>query len=303
MDTLHAMRVFIRTVELGSLSAAARELNTTQPTVSKLLAQLERQLAVRLLERSTRGLAATEQGQRFYRDARSVLEQFDAAVSGVQGMTGEASGFLRINAPVGLGQYRINAMVQRFLAAHPAIEIELILSDRYADLVEEGIDIAFRLGGTLPPDAIGRHLATVPRFLAASPAYLAQRGAPAAPGDLTSHDIVRFAWTPGTTLDLVRDGVQQRVNAAGRFRANNALAIREALVLGSGIGVCPEWLIHDLLDSGDLVRVLEEWSAGQQDLYLLCPSRQYQPLRTKLFIDFVAEQFTSLRGFKRPGRP
>jgi DNA-binding transcriptional LysR family regulator len=303
MDTLHAMRVFIRTVELGSLSAAARELNTTQPTVSKLLAQLERQLAVRLLERSTRGLAATEQGQRFYRDARSVLEQFDAAVSGVQGMTGEASGFLRINAPVGLGQYRINAMVQRFLAAHPAIEIELILSDRYADLVEEGIDIAFRLGGTLPPDAIGRHLATVPRFLAASPAYLAQRGTPAAPGDLTSHDVVRFAWTPGTTLDLVRDGVQQRVNAAGRFRANNALAIREALVLGSGIGVCPEWLIHDLLDSGDLVRVLEEWSAGQQDLYLLCPSRQYQPLRTKLFIDFVAEQFTSLRGFKRPGRP
>jgi DNA-binding transcriptional LysR family regulator len=303
MDTLHAMRVFIRTVELGSLSAAARELNTTQPTVSKLLAQLERQLAVRLLERSTRGLAATEQGQRFYRDARSVLEQFDAAVSGVQGMTGEASGFLRINAPVGLGQYRINAMVQRFLAAHPAIEIELILSDRYADLVEEGIDIAFRLGGTLPPDAIGRHLATVPRFLAASPAYLAQRGVPAAPGDLTSHDIVRFAWTRGTTLDLVRDGVQQRVNAAGRFRANNALAIREALVLGSGIGVCPEWLIHDLLDSGDLVPVLEEWSAGQQDLYLLCPSRQYQPLRTKLFIDFVAEQFTSLRGFKRPGRP
>jgi DNA-binding transcriptional LysR family regulator len=303
MDTLHAMRIFIRTVELGSLSSAARELNTTQPTVSKLLAQLERQLAVRLLERSTRGLSATEQGQRFYRDAKSVLEQFDAAVSGVQGMTGQASGFLRINAPVALGQYRINAMVQRFLAAHPAIEIELILSDRFADMVEEGIDIAFRLGGTLPPDAIGRHLATVPRFLVASPDYLARRGTPADPGDLAAHDVVRFAWTPGTTLDLFRDGVRQTADAAGRFRVNNALAIREALSLGSGIGLCPEWLIDDLLDSGELVRVLNAWSAGQQELYLLWPSRQYQPLRTRLFIDFVAEQFTSLRGFKRPCRP
>jgi DNA-binding transcriptional LysR family regulator len=303
MDTLHAMRIFIRTVELGSLSSAARELNTTQPTVSKLLAQLERQLAVRLLERSTRGLSATEQGQRFYRDAKSVLEQFDAAVSGVQGMTGQASGFLRINAPVALGQYRINAMVQRFLAAHPAIEIELILSDRFADMVEEGIDIAFRLGGTLPPDAIGRHLATVPRFLVASPDYLARRGTPADPGDLAAHDVVRFAWTPGTTLDLFRDGVRQTADAAGRFRVNNALAIREALSLGSGIGLCPEWLIDDLLDSGELVRVLDAWSAGQQELYLLWPSRQYQPLRTRLFIDFVAEQFTSLRGFKRPCRP
>jgi DNA-binding transcriptional LysR family regulator len=303
MDTLDAMRVFIRTLELGSLSSAARELRTTQPTVSKLLAQLEQQLGARLLERSTRGLTATEQGQRFYRDAKSVLEQYDGAVGSLQGMTGQASGFLRINAPVGLGQYRINAMVQRFLADHPDIEIELILSDRYADLVEEGIDVAFRLGGSLPPDAIGRHLATVPRFLVASPAYLARRGTPVDPADLAAHDIVRFAWTPGTTLDLFRQEKQLRVNAAGRFRVNNALAIREALALGSGIGVCPEWLIHDLLDSGELVRVLDGWSAGRQDLYLLSPSRQYQPLRTRLFIDFVAGQFTSLRGFEPPQRP
>jgi DNA-binding transcriptional LysR family regulator len=204
---------------------------------------------------------------------------------------------------VALGQYRINAMVQRFLAEHPGIEIELILSDRFADLVEEGIDVAFRLGGGLPPDAIGRHLATVPRFLVASPAYLARRGTPAAPADLAAHDVVRFAWTPGTTLDLFRQEEQVRVHASGRFRANNALAIREALALGSGIGICPEWLVHDLLDSGELVRVLEDWSAGRQDLYLLCPSRQYQPLRTRMFIDFVAGQFIGLRGFEPPRRP
>ncbi len=291
MDTMRAMRTFVRTLELGSLSSAARESGTTQPTVSKLLAQLEQHLAVRLFERSTRGLSPTEQGKRFYHDAKLVLEQFDAAVGAVQGMTGQASGLLRINAPVALGQYRINAMVQRFLAAHPAIEVELILNDRFVDLVEEGVDIAFRLGGALPPDAIGRHLATVQRFLVAGPVYLAARGMPSVVEDLSGHDFVRFAWTPGNTIDLYRGEEQAQCVAAGRFRVNNAMAIREALVLGGGIGMCPDWLVRDLLDSGQLVRVLPEWSARHQDLHLLYPSRRYQPLRSRLFIDFIVEQF------------
>jgi len=297
MDTLHAMRVFTRTLELGSLSAAAREFGTTQPTVSKWLVQLERQLRVRLVERSTRGLAPTEQGQRFYADAKRIVEQFDAAVGDVQGMTGRAAGLLRINAPVALGQFRINAMVQRFMADHPAIEVELILNDRFVDLVEEGVDVAFRLGGTLPPDAIGRHLATVPRFLVAAPRYLARRGVPAAPDDLAAHDVVRFAWTPGNTMELFRGEELARVATSSRFRVNNALAIREALVLGSGIGVCPDWLARDLLDSGELVRVLEGWAARPQDLTLLYPSRQFQPLRTRLFIEFVVGQFSGIAGF------
>jgi DNA-binding transcriptional LysR family regulator len=285
------MRVFARTLELGSLSAAAREFGTTQPTVSKWLAQLERQLRVRLFERSTRGLAPTEQGLRFYTDTKRLVEQFDAAVGGVQGMTGQAAGLLRINAPVALGQFRINAMVQRFMADHPAIDVELILNDRFVDLVEEGVDVAFRLGGTLPPDAIGRHLATVPRFLVASPAYLARRGVPAVPDALSAHDVVRFAWTPGNTIELFRGDEQARVQTASRFRVNNALAIREALVMGSGIGMCPDWLVRDLLDRGELVRVLDGWTARAQDLTLLYPSRQFQPLRTRLFIDFAVEQF------------
>lgn len=297
MDTLHALRVFVRTLELGSLSAAAREFGTTQPTVSKWLAQLERQLRVRLVERSTRGLSPTEQGQRFYADAKRIVEQFDAAVGDVQGMTGQAAGLLRINAPVALGQFRINAMVQRFLADHPAIDVELILNDRFVDLVEEGVDVAFRLGGTLPPEAIGRHLATVPRFLVAAPMYLARRGVPSVPDDLPAHDVVRFAWTPGNTVELFRGEERARVPTSSRFRVNNALAIREALVLGGGIGVCPDWLVRDLLDGGELVRVLDGWTARPQDLTLLYPSRQFQPLRTRLFIDFAVGQFSGIAGF------
>lgn len=297
MDTLRAMRTFVRTLELGSLSAAARELGTTQPTVSKLLAQLEQHLAVRLFQRSTRGLSPTDQGRQFYLDAKLVLDGFDAAVGTVQGMAGQVSGLLRINAPVGLGQLRINAIVGRFLAAHPAVEIELVLDDRYIDMVAEGVDIAFRLGGPLPPDVTGRHLATVPRFLAASPTYLQQRGEPEQPADLTGHDFVRFAWTPGTTIDLHRGDQALQVPVRSRYRVNNALAIREALVLDSGIAICPDWLIHDLLSSGALVQVLPGWMARSQDLYVLAPSRHYQPLRVKTFIDFAVDQFSQIGGF------
>jgi DNA-binding transcriptional LysR family regulator len=300
MDTIRAMQVFVRTLELGSLSAAARESRMTQPSVSKLLAQLEGFLGVRLFERSTRGLAPTEQGQRFHADAKALLEQFDAAVGAVQGMNGQASGQLRINAPVALGQHRINAMVQRFLAEHPAIEVELILNDRFVDLVEEGVDVAFRLGGALPADAVGRHLASVERFLVAAPSYCSRRGMPAHPHELATHDVVRFAWTPGSTIELSNGRDTLRVGVSGRFRANNAMALREALVLGSGIGMCPAWLVRDLLDSGALVRVLPGWSAPSQDLYLLTPSRRHQPLRTRLFIDFAVGQFASLPGFDRP---
>ena len=303
MDTLRAMRTFVRTLELGSLSAAARELGTTQPTVSKLLAQLEGHLAVRLFQRSTRGLSPTEQGRQFYLDAKLVLDGFDAAVGTVQGMTGQVAGSLRINAPVGLGQRPINAIVARFLAAHPAVDIELILDDRYIDMVADGVDIAFRLDGPIPPDVSGRHLATIPRCLAASPAYLQQRGVPRQPADLNGHDVVRFAWTPGNTIDLHCGGEAIRVPVHSRYRVNNALAIREALLLGSGIAVCPDWLIHDLLASGELVQVLEGWAARHQDLYVLTPSRRYQPLRVKTFIDFTVEQFRQLDGFRVAAPP
>jgi DNA-binding transcriptional LysR family regulator len=299
MDTLRAMRLFVRSVELGSLSAAAREAGTTQPTVSKLLAQLEHQLGARLFERSTRGLSATDQGHQFYGDAKLILEQFDAAAAALSGMQGDIAGLLRINAPVALGQYRINAMVQQFLDTYPKVQIELILNDRFVDLIEEGVDIAFRLGGALPPDAIARPLATIERFLVAAPGYLARRGAPREPAALIEHDFVRFAWTPGNFIDLFRHGEQRRVATASRYRVNNAPAIREALLLGAGIAICPDWLVRDLLDSGALVRVLDEWDAGQQALTLLYPSRQYQSARSRLFIDFAIDHFKSLPGFTR----
>ena len=300
MDTLRAMRIFVRTMELASLSAVAREMGTTQPTISKTLAFLEAQLKARLLERSTKGPAPTEQGLRFYERAKEILEQYDAAACSVQGLTTQATGLLRINAPVALGQFHLNALVQDFMRKHPDISVELILNDRFVDLIEEGVDIALRLGSELPPNAIGRHLAVVPRFLAASPAYLKQRGTPRTPDDLASHDFIRFAWSTSSTIELHRNGRYRKIIANGRYRVNNALAIREAIVMGGGIGLCPEWLVHDLIAAGTLARVLPRWQAAPQDLHLLYPSRSYQPLRTKLFIAFIADQFRGMPGFRLP---
>lgn len=299
MDTLRAMQYFVRAIELQSLSAVAREQGTQQPNVSKILRALEEHLGVRLLERSTTGLVATDQGLRFYERAIVVLEEYEHAVAHAKGLTEQAAGLLRVNAPVAFGQFRLNALVQRFLAEYPDIQMELILNDRFVDLVEEGVDVAIRLGNLLPPNAVARAVAVSPRFLVAAPAYLTRRGNVETPEDLPNHDYVRFAWTStGDAIELKNEARTAKVKTNGRYRVNNALAIRETLAMGSGIGLCPAWLIHDLLASGELIKVLPEWTADPQQLSLLYPSRRYQPLRTKLFMEFVDGCVRELPGFE-----
>lgn len=302
VDTLRAMQYFIRTADLGSLSAAAREQGTTQSTVSKVLDALEKQLQVRLLERRTTGLVLTNQGQRFYERAKLVLEEYESAVLDARGLTERPSGLLKINAPVALGQARLNTLVHQFLGIYPDISVELILNDRFVDLVEEGVDVAIRLGVTLPQDAIARRLAVSRRILVASPAYLRQHGEPERPEDLERHAYVRFAWAPdGDRVELNSGAKVVSIETHGRYRVNNALSIRESLVMGAGIGLCPVWLVHDLLGSSQLTHVLPDWSGPLQELFLIYPSRRYLPLRSKLFIDFMSVQLPALPGFL-PGR-
>lgn len=306
MDTMRSLQFFVRAVELGSLTAVAREHGTTQPTVSKVVASLERELGVRLLERSTTSLQATVQGQRFYDGARRVLEEYAEAVADARGQTERPAGLLRVNAPVALGQLRLNALVQAFLAQYPEIDIELILNDRFVDLVEEGVDVALRLGeaATLPPNVVARKLGESARHLVAAPAYLQGHAPLREPEELARHDYIRFAWLAAGDRVELHNGARQVVVAThGRFRVNNALAIRDTLALGAGIGLCPDWLVRDLLASGQLVQVLPAWSGAPQQLFLLYPSRRYQPLRARLFSDFIAAQVAALPGFAPGGQP
>jgi DNA-binding transcriptional LysR family regulator len=299
MDTLRAMHTFVRAVELGSLSAAAREQSTGQPAVSKLVAGLERQLGVRLLERTTTRLVPTEEGRRFLERAKRVLEEFHEAVTEVRGSRHAPSGLLRVNAPLALGELRLNALVLEFLALYPDIEVELILNDRFVDLAEEGVDVALRLGGALPPQVVARKLGTSPRGLVASPAYLERAGRPRRPQDLSSHQLLRFAWaTSGDVVELSGPDGPLQVAAGGRYRINSSIAIREALLKDAGIAMAPAWLVQDLLDERRLVRVLPRWHGMPQDAFVLYPPRRYQPLRARVFIEFLGDRVVRIPGFQ-----
>lgn len=292
MDTLRSLQCFVRAVELGSLSAVAREQHTTQSNISKIVAALEQDLGVRLLERSTASLSPTVPGRRFYERARGVLEEYADAVADVRGESAAASGLLRINAPVALGQFRLNGFVQEFLRQYPGIEVELILNDRMVDMVEEGVDIAVRLGGELPPNVVARRIGASPRLLVAAPSYLKAHGTPRAPEDLAAHEYIRFAWaSSGDALELTDGTRSVTVATHGRYRVNNALAIRDTLAAGGGIGLCPEWLVQDLLAQRKLRRVLRNWQGSVQELHLLYPSRRYLPHRVRLMLDFLQQRF------------
>lgn len=302
MDTMKGLQALVRTIELGSLSAAARELGTSQPTVSKIVAALERQLEVRLVERSTTRLMPTEAGQRFHEHARRILEDWAEATATARGEATQAAGLLRVNAPLGFGEVHLTAIVRRFLDAHPGLQVELILDDRYVDLVEERVDLAIRLGGPLPATAVAQTLAQVPRFLVAAPAYLRRHAPIRRPEDLAGHEFVRFAWLAwGSTVELKgpRDAVH-RVELAARYSVNSAIAVREAVRDGQGLALAPAWLVQEWLADGRLVRVLPRWSADGQALRVVYPSRRYQPLRTRLFMGFLADALRGLPGLQPP---
>lgn len=300
MDMLRAMQIFVRVVELGSLSAAARERHTTQPTVSKLVAALEDRLGVRLIERSTTQAVPTEQGKRFYARAKCVLEDLDAAVADARNLTETPTGLLRVSAPVSLGVLWLNRLTQAFMQEHPHLEVELILNDRMVDLVEEGMDVAIRIGGTLPPTMIARRMAVSPRGLVAAPAYLASHARIERPDDVPAHDYLRFAWASDTVVLTGPANARATLKLGGRYRINNSLAIRESLLMGSGLGLAPGWLVQDLIDGGQLVRVLPDWQATPHEAFVLYPSRRHQPARVREFVRFVGERLPRLPGFHTP---
>lgn len=295
------MRLFTRAVELGSFSAVAREENTSQPTVSKMIAALERYLQVRLLERTTTSLTLTEEGKRFYERSKRLIEEYADAVADARGQTHLFVGALRINAPVGLGELRLNALILEFLAKYPEIEIELILNDRVIDLVEEGVDVAIRLGGELPPNVIARNIAFSPRVLVATRGYVEHTPKIHKPEDLEQHEYFRFAGSAfGNPLEFSDNTKTVTVQTKGRFRVNSSLALRECFLAGNGLGSAPAWLVQDLIDTGDLIRLLPNWEMLPQQVHLIYPSRKYQPQRTRALLQFMTERIPTLPGLHAP---
>ena len=301
MDTLLSMRLFTRTIELGSFSAVARAEEITQPTVSKIIASLEKKLGVRLMERTTTSLTPTDEGRRFYQRCKLLIEEYVDALADVRGQAQQLVGTLSVNAPLGLGELRLNAVVIEFLARHRGIDVELILNDRIIDLVEEGVDVAIRLGGDLPPNVVARHIASSPRVLVAAPDYIKRAPRIRRPEDLAAHQYLRFArLAGGSDLEFATHAESISVAATGRYSVNSSLALRQCLLEGIGLGSAPAWLVQDLIDKGELVRILPKWTMPSQSLHLIYPTRRYLPLRTRTFLQYMTKKIPALPGFQPP---
>lgn len=299
LDTLLSMRLYARAVELGSLSAVAREENIGQPTMSKMISAIEKDLGVRLLQRTTTSLTPTEEGRRYYERCRQILEEYADAVADIRGQTQRPVGKLVVSAPMGLGELRLNALVLRFLEAYPEIQVELNLTDRIVDLVDDGIDVAIRIGGDLPPNAIAREIAWSPRLLVATPAYVKRAPRIRRPEDLLAHPYVGYARAViGPHLEFSKGTERIVVPAEGRYSVNSSLALRECFLAGAGVGSAPAWLVQDLIDAGALVPLLAKWNLPRHTVHLISPSRRYQPLRARVFLQFMAKHIPALPGLR-----
>src|SRR6266498_2448916 len=269
MDRLREMEMFVRIVEAGSFSAAARDLNMGQPAVSKTIAGLEDRLGVRLLVRSTRRLSPTEAGLAFYERALRAIAEANEAEAAAQGAGGGLEGRLRICAPVTFARLHVVPKVGEFLDTHPKLRLELVMDDRSIDLVAENIDAGFRLGVLTDSALTARKLAQTDRLVVASPGYLAQRGVPDTPADLLKHDSIIYGQSAGGQEWLFRRGTSEiSVRLQARLTLSAAEGVREAVLSGQGLAISSRWMFAPELVSGEVAPVLEEWSLPPIDHWL-----------------------------------
>ncbi len=288
MDRLQAMTTFVRVVETGSFSGAARLLGVGQPSISKLVAQLESHLQVSLLVRSTHGLAPTEAGQLFYERARVALQEVDEAELAARGAGAGLSGRLRVSAATTFARLHIVPHLPRFLADHAAIEIDVVLDDRMIDLVAEGIDVSLRMGTLTDSVAVARKLATGGRSVLATPSYLARAGEPRVPADLATHEAILYTQA-ASVWSFTREGGEISVAVRGRARFSAAEGLRTAVLADMGLAIASDWMFAPELASGVVRRVLTGWSLPPIDLWAVFPTGRKATAKARLFADFVSQ--------------
>ena len=285
MSRLREMEIFVRVVDAGSFSSAARDLKIGQPAISKTIASVEERLGVRLLVRSTRRLTPTEAGVAFYERALRAITEADEADAAARGVAASLEGRLRIAVAVTFSRIHLVPRLAEFLDAHPRLELELVMDDRPRDLVAENIDAALRLGALTDSSLRARKLAQSERLVVASPAYLASRGTPATPGDLPDHDAIIYSqWTGGEEWSFRRGSSETSVRFHRRLMITAAEGVREAVISGQGFCVASRWMFAPELESGVVVSVLNEWTLPSLDLWVIYPSGRLTSTKARAFI-------------------
>jgi DNA-binding transcriptional LysR family regulator len=285
MSRLREMEMFVRVVDAGSFSSAARDMKIGQPAISKTIASLEERLGVRLLARSTRRLTPTEAGVAFYERALRAVTEADEADAAARGASASLEGRLRISAAVTFSRIHLVPRLAEFLDAHPRLELELVMDDRPRDLVAENIDAALRLGALTDSSLRARKLATSERLVFTSPAYLARRGTPATPADLLNHDAIIYSqWTGGEEWSFRRGTAETSVRFQRRLMITAAEGVRTAVISGQGFAIASRWMFTPELESGEVVSILNDWRLPPLDLWVIYPSGRLTSTKARAFV-------------------
>jgi DNA-binding transcriptional LysR family regulator len=293
LDRLDELAVLVAVVDQGSLVGAARRLRRSPPAVTRALAALEHRVGVRLIERTTRRLSATEAGRALADQSRALLSGYDEAVTDLS--PAPVRGLLRITAPVQFGRRHVAPVVTAFLRKFPESQVELVLHDRYLDLIEEALDVAVRIGALSDSSLLVRRVGEVRRLVVASPDYLARRGTPAKPAELTAHDTIfsTSTWGP-LEWRFASRGRTTVVRLAPRLLANDVEARLDAARAGHGIVRVLSYQVAEDLTAGRLVRVLRAFEPAPLPVQLAAAGRAHMPPKIRAFLDLAAEQLHEL---------
>lgn len=298
MDNLAGMAIFARVAEAKSFSAAARRLGVSKSAVSKQVAQLERSLKARLLNRTTRRLSLTEVGAAFYEHCARMLAEAEAAELAVSRLYAEPRGVLRVTSPAAFGHLHVAPAIPDFIARHPDVSVQIVMNDRTVDLAEEGFDVAVRLTRDKAPNVVARTLAPVRWAVCAAPAYLKKHGVPRAPRDLARHNCLFYSFLEASSewrFSQAGDGAGvETVQVAGNFTVNNSEALRQAVLKGLGIALLPTFSVGADLRAKRLRPVLADYRAqgtlGDEIYAMYLPTRYLSP-KVRAFVDFLAARF------------
>lgn len=302
LDDVTAMIVFARVVELSGFSAAAQALGLSKSAVSKQISRLEDRLGTRLLNRTTRQLSLTEAGAAFYERCQRVEAEALAAEEAVTRLAEAPRGRLKVNAGVSFGVRHIAPALPDFLAMCPELEVDLSLNDRLVDLVEEGYDVAIRIGALGDSSLVARRLAPLRRLLVAAPAYLARAGRPGHPSELKGHDCLLYAYqASGTSWHFRGAEGEVRVRVGGRVHMNNGDAILQACVGGQGFALLPSFICWEALARGEVEAVLTDWQQGDDGgVHAVFPASRNLSPKVRVFVDFLVARFGPQPYWDRP---
>jgi DNA-binding transcriptional LysR family regulator len=294
VDRIAAIQAFVRVVEAGSFARAAQRLRSSTSSISRHIAGLEQHLGARLLNRTTRKLSLTEGGQAFYERSVQLLSELEEAEQLAGAAAATPRGTIRLTCPRNLAAQQVAPVIARFAARHPNVRFDVAVSDSLVDLVEEGFDLAIRIGRVGAEGLVARRLGQVKQLLAAAPSYLGSNRAPLVPSDLAAHRALTYAYAavPHLWRLIGRDGAAHDVRVTGPLIANSGELLIASASAGLGLVMAPEFMLESELAGGNLVRVLPDYEGPVLDTWAVYPSRRHLSAKVRLFVDHLVESFS-----------